>query len=353
MLRLPRLATDLAELTGLVHRPDPEELVPVVRGDAAPRPLAPGDALTLVSWNLQYAAGRAPHFFYDGGDAVFADPAAVRETLAGMRAIVAESDLALLQEVDRDSDRTGRVDELLPLAEGFAAWASATYHRSRFVPHPTRRPLGRMDVHLAVLSRFAMRDGRRLALAPVRSDSCLRRAFNLKRAVLTAQVPFGDRALHVAVTHLSAFTRGDGTLGDQVAALRAWMEAREAAGEPFVLAGDLNLLPPGDDPARLPDATEYADVPNPIGALLPRFRSAVPPARLLDADRRTYQPWGAAPDRVLDYVFVSDDLEVIEAGPIPSDLSDHLPVRVRIRLPGGVGATRRGGTRRRAQNATF
>lgn len=311
-----------------------------VRGPEAPRPLRRGEELRLLSWNLQFCATRRWHFFYDGGPDVHVDVASVRAgveavggTLAAQRA-----DLVLLQEVDRGSARTGRVDELAALREAcpHAAWASTPYHRSRCVPHPPRRPLGRMHMDLAVLSRFALGAGRRLALPPLR-EPWLRRQFNLQRAILAVDVPVeGGPALSVAVTHLSAFSRGDGTMPLQVAALAAWMEARRAEGRPFVLAGDLNLLPPGDDPARLgAEAVEYADRPNPVEALIPRFRSAVPPERLLDPASRTYLPPGAsAPDRVLDYLFVSDDLEVIEAGPLAVEpwVSDHLPLLARLRL---------------------
>lgn len=323
----------LGELTGLVYRPAPVEDVPVIATGVPRSPLRRGEPFTVLSWNVQYAAGREQHFFYDGGDAVRVDPAAVRSVLPGLAAGLAGADLALLQEVDRDSDRTGRIDELALLVPGFQSWVSAPYHRSRFVPAPTRHPLGRMELHLALLSRFPLGDARRLAL-PLLREPRVRRAFNLKRALLEARVPLADGgALDVGVTHLSAFSRGDGTLPAQVGVLRAWMDERAAAGRPFVLAGDLNLLPPGDDPARLPDAVEYADRPNPLDELLRRFRTVFPVGRLLDPDVRTYQPFGCPPDRVLDYVFVSDDVEVLDARVDATSLSDHRPIRAVLRLP--------------------
>ena len=116
------------------------------------------------------------------------------------------------------------------------------------------------------------------------------------------------------------------------------MREREAAGRPFVLAGDLNLLPPGADPARLgADAGEYADDPNPVQALLSAHRSVFPAADLLRPDHRTYLPYGAAqPDRVLDYVFVGPGVEVEDARVLQEhrDLSDHVPLRADLRLPG-------------------
>jgi endonuclease/exonuclease/phosphatase family metal-dependent hydrolase len=193
-----------------------------------------------------------------------------------------------------------------------------------------------MWMDLAVLSRFALAPGLRTALSPLR-EPWLRQQFNLRRALVTTEVPVeGGPPLAVGVTHLSAFSRGDGTLPRQVETLAAWMRARRAAGQSFVLGGDLNLLPPGDDPARLgADAAEYADQPNPADALLAAFRSVVPAERLLLPESRTYIPPGAmVPDRVLDYVFVSDDIEVIAAGPLPVDpmVSDHLPLRAELRL---------------------
>lgn len=250
-------------------------------------------------------------------------PEVVARTLAACVPIVRAADVALLQEVDRGARRTGYVDELPSLAEGFAQWASAPYHRVAWLPYPARRPLGRVDFHLAVLSRYRMRDARRLQL-PRMNEPRWRQALNLKRCVLDAQLPLeGGGALAVGVTHLSAFTKGDDTLARQVAALAEWMAARP---KPWVLAGDLNLLPPGDDPGRLRDAIQYSHARNPIEALIPRFRSILPPGI------HTYQPYGSAPDRTLDYVFASEDVEVLEAGVVPCDLSDHLPVRVRLRL---------------------
>jgi endonuclease/exonuclease/phosphatase family metal-dependent hydrolase len=330
----------VGELLGFVLRPVASEPVPVLHHGAA-APLEPGVPFRVMSWNLQFAGTRKHKFFYDGGPAVHVADADCVEALdaIGAELRATSPDIALLQEVDRDSDRTGRRDELAALLARapYPRWASATYHRSRFVPVPPKNPLGRIDLHVAVLSRYAITAATRRSL-PLLREPRLRRAFNLKRCILDVQVAVKgwDRPLHVAVTHLSAFSRGDGTLVAQVAVLREWMETRARAGDAFVLAGDLNLLPPGDDPARLgAEAAEYADRPNPIEQLLPRFRSVIPPQRLLDPANNTYLPWGAVvADRVLDYMFVSDGIEVVEARPLsrPDPVSDHLPLLATLRL---------------------
>ncbi len=320
---------------------DPTASEPVPVDEAGtPIPLAAGARFRVLTWNVQYAAGRRQHFFYDGGTAVRVSEGVVRATLGGLQAVIAAEapDLVLLQEVDRDSRRTARIDQVPPLAAaaGAAAVATAPCHRARYVPVPLRDPLGRVDMHVALLSRFALAGAHRLPL-PLLRESRARQAFNLKRALLWATLPVeGGPSLDVAVTHLSAFSFGDGTLPRQVAVLDAWMREREAAGRPFVLGGDLNLLPPGDDPGRLgADAAEYADDPNPAVALLAAHRCVFPTEDLLRPGHRTYLPYGAdRPDRVLDYLFVGPGVEVEDARVLQEhrDLSDHVPIRADLRL---------------------
>lgn len=320
--------------------PAPEERVPVV-ARAPTRALQRGVPFRVATWNVQFCGTRRQRFFYDGGTGV-AVPAADQEwALARIGDTLAaiEPDLALLQEVDRDSARTDRADQLATLAGRLAtpAFVTTPYHRSRFVPVPVPTPLGRVGMSLATLSTAPLHRGLRIALPPL-AEPPWRQAFNLHRALLSAESTFGDGSvLAVANTHLSAFSRGDGTLPRQVEVLRAWMRAQRDAGRSWVLGGDLNLLPPGDDHERLgPDAAEYADPTPPLALLLEEFRSVIPPERLLAGESRTYLPPGAArPDRMLDYIFVSDDLEVVDARVHPLDplVSDHWPLVATLRAP--------------------
>lgn len=304
-------------------------------------PLRVDEPFTVLCWNLQFCASRRVEFFYDGGPAVHVDPADQARTLAAVADVLAEErpDLALLQEVDRDSDRTQRIDQLQPLLRAcdWAGWASTPYHRARYVPVPPQRPLGRIDLHLAVLSTFPLRPGVRIDL-PRLDEPRWRQALNLKRALLSLPLPVSDGStLHVGNTHFSAFSRGDGTLARQVATTAAWMRRSPS----HLLGGDLNLLPPGDDPGRLSrDQENYADHQNPLGRLLPAFRDVSGPA-VADPAWRTYLPFGASvPDRRLDYLFAGARLEVLDACVLTKhrDVSDHLPVRARLRLRPALSA---------------
>jgi endonuclease/exonuclease/phosphatase family metal-dependent hydrolase len=114
--------------------------------------------------------------------------------------------------------------------------------------------------------------------------------------------------------------------------LARWMAEQRAAGRPFVLAGDLNLLPPGDDPRRLPDPQNYADDGELVRRLLVDARSAVPSEVWLAQTWRTYQPFGSTPDRVLDYLFVSPEIDVEDVRVLATQASDHLPLTARLRI---------------------
>lgn len=295
----------------------------------------------VLVWNIQFAATRRHHFFYDGGETVHVPRADVVHGLDRIAEVVRQidPDIVLLQEVDRCSDRTARIDqhaELVRRLPHHRNHASTPYHQVAWVPHPGHQPMGRTDMHLSVLSRFALDRALRRQL-PLLDEPLWRQAFNLRRALLDVRLPTVEGgSLHLLNTHLSAFSQGDGTLARQVATLDHHADALDALGVPWLLAGDFNALPPGDDPARLgADAAWYADDDTPVRPLFDRRRSCVDPARYLaDSSTRTYLPFGASePDRTLDYAFAAAPVHVCQATVVDvRDVSDHLPLCVELQL---------------------
>jgi endonuclease/exonuclease/phosphatase family metal-dependent hydrolase len=319
------------------YTPAPEEPVDILC-EGEPQVIQAGVPFDILSWNLQFSAGRKHRFFYDGGQAVHVPQSDVDATVQAIAdALQTENpQIVLLQEIDRASDRTGDQDQLPDYARAAKAHctAAAPYHLSPYVPHPPNQPLGKVDMELGLFSRTPMTAATRLQL-PMLDESRLRRAFNLKRAVLTAQVPVEgwEADLALAVTHLSAFSHGDGTMERQVRLLKAWMSSRPP-DQPWVLAGDFNLLPPGDDPKRLgEDASLYAGSANPIGNVLPNHRIVTEDP--LSPGARTYLPYGSTePDRKIDYIFVGGPVKVLGSAVLRqySDLSDHLPIKATLRI---------------------
>lgn len=327
-------------LSWLTYSPDPVMPAELQCKEGAPR-LAADRPLKVMSWNIQFSASRKYQFFYEGGQDVHADEADVEATLDQIIAVVRkyDPDIILWQEVDHDSARTARIDQIEALWQALPDYqcrASAPYFKSRYLPHPSHQHVGRIDMHLVVFSRFQMENATRHAL-PMLDENFVRRAFNLKRAVLTAELPLeGGGAMHLFNTHLSAFSRGDGTMAKQVAKFLALIQGADQAGHPWLGGGDLNLLPPGDDPKRLgASASYYADSDNPIQPLFENLTSALPVEDYHASPERynTYIDFGESQtDRWLDHLFVSEQFAV-SSYRVPqehADISDHLPIVVEL-----------------------
>lgn len=329
-----------AYLVASEYTPEPVEPVEVARFDAqTPQGLVAGQPFTAVSWNIQFGLGITDEpFFYEHGTRVHGTAEEVEQTMRAVAKAIRgyDADIALIQELDRGSARSQSIDEL-PLvrdAGGYAFTATAPYHRA-YVPSPPLNPLGRVDMHLALLSRSPMQAAQRTQLALLQENRVVQAA-NLKRALLTAEVPVEGhpQPLAIGVTHLSAFSQGDGTLDKQVAQLVAWIEAR-APDQPWILAGDFNMLPPGDDPQRLDpeQAAYYADATNPIEQMIPKYRTVW--TELLADGSRTFVPHGSkTPDRKIDYVFIGGPIEVVERRVDTTliGVSDHLPMIATLRV---------------------
>jgi len=331
-----------ASLAGAFHTPAPVEPAPLHCAPDTPSAQVNAPLRVLV-WNIQYGASTKHHFFYDGGEAVRVPASDVDWTLDQIVQVVSEldPDIVLWQEIDRNSARTGYVDQLPILVErlGHPCFASATYHRVPYVPTPDHEHLGRVDMQLAVSGKVRLDQARRHQLAML-VEPWWRRMFNLKRAALEVRAPVeGGAPLTLINTHLSAFSRGDGTLPRQLAEIEAIAHQARDRGEAVLLAGDLNSLSPGDDPSRLPeeDRELYSDPDEPLG----RLYASLTPTVSLEAIRRdparyyTYVPFGGRPDRMIDHAFV--------AGPVRAsghrvwqertDISDHLPFTFTLVVP--------------------
>lgn len=295
------------------------------------------ESFDILSWNLQFSASRKYHFFYDGGQAVVPTQKDVENTLQDIHNAIEEisPDILLLQEIDRHSSRTHGIDQLRWLIEqdnGWS-WASTPYYKVAHVPHPSHQHLGKMDMHLSIMSRARLSSAERIGL-PLLNEPRWRQMFNLKRAILHSKItiPGFSTPVSVGVTHLSAFSKGDGTLEKQIEVLLEWIQSHDPS-QPWILAGDFNLLPPGDVPSRLgEDAKLYSSDINPILPLM-KYQHAFPDA--LSESSRTYLSFGNdTPDRKIDYIFYGGPIELVDSKVHSqySTISDHLPIWARFRF---------------------
>lgn len=317
----------------------------------APR-LEPGQDLTIMNWNVQYMAGTGYVFFYDlldgSGPDERPEPEDIVETLDGVARVIADvdPDVVLLQEVDDGASRTDRADQLELLRDrlGRSAYpcnASAFYWKALFVPHP--RIMGSVGMKLSTLSRYRIDDATRYQLAQMPSD-LLTRQFDIRRAILETRLPVeGDADLVLLNTHLDAFAQGSDTMQRQVAEVDELLGDLTEAGEPWVIGGDFNLLPPGRQYDDLgPAQQEYYEPDTELSVLTDTYAS-VPSVEEATGDDRerwfTHAPNDPAvdgPDRTIDYLFHSPDVALGDhtvRRDDTLDLSDHLPVIATYTLP--------------------
>jgi endonuclease/exonuclease/phosphatase family metal-dependent hydrolase len=139
----------------------------------------------------------------------------------------------------------------------------------------------------------------------------------------------GDRPFVFVNTHLHHPPEAQQERVDQIEYLLAWLD-RDARHLPTVIAGDFN---------------SYADPPEPAVRLMKsRFRSAVETARGREPEKTWTTPVNAyddSPHGTLDYIFVSPEFRVVDAGlafdrPSPYDAnlfpSDHLGLYAMLEL---------------------
>ena len=313
--------------------------------------LQPGQSLEVMSWNVQYMAGKGYVFWYDLFDESGPDerpsPLAITATFEEVARVITEEspDVILLQEVDDGASRTDREDQLARLLgmlpDDYACSASALYWKALFVPHP--RIMGSAGMKLSTISRYRIDAATRHQLAIMPSDP-LTRQFNFRRAILEVRIPVAGGAELVALnTHLDAFAQGTDTMQQQVALAKGLLDDLSRAGNPWVIGGDFNLLPPGPQYENLPPDQRVYYAANSELAVLTDAYPSVP--SLEEANGTDAAAWSthypndpavAGPDRTIDFLFFSPVLELGDHFVRNADtqaISDHLPVVASLSLP--------------------
>ena len=304
--------------------------------DAAEPPRVSG-SIVLLTWNISYAYGAGSEG--EGYAPRSADELARRLDRIG--AVIRDSgaDVVFLQEVDFNSARSARVDQLRELARvtGLRYAARAVTWKAGYVPFPywpPRSHFGAMCSGTAVLSRLPITANRVTLHPKPSSNSWLRNAFYTFRSTEVAEIQCGGRTLLAVNSHLEAWDKANRAA--QAGALAATVEKLAASGCMLAFGGDLNTVPPeAAVKTGFPDAPD--DYQNDTTLSILRNVSGIKDVIDESAYRQSESPYftfpAAAPNRRLDYLFVSKEAAVADARVIQAgDLSDHLPLRAQITL---------------------
>lgn len=275
----------------------------------------------MASWNIHFGAGSTLD------DARRFPKEHVEQNILRIGEVLRRErvDIVALQEVDRDSQRSGHLDqlEMLRHATGLTHASFATTWDAAWVPYPVTAPpkqqYGRMWSGQAVLSRFPIVDQKRHGLAqPARNGRIFNR-FYLHRCIQQVALDLGrGRTLSLLNVHLEAFD-----MANRRSQARAMARLMRRLGDHGLALGDLNTVAPE---AALRHAFE--DEPE------TDFRGddTLPTLRQTGwhevGDHSLTFP-AHKPNRRLDHIFSSPDLRtegggLLAEGDDPS--SDHCPL---------------------------
>jgi endonuclease/exonuclease/phosphatase family metal-dependent hydrolase len=331
------------------YHPARTETMPVYSRGPAPE-LQPGQSLKIMTWNIQYLAGKNYVFFYDllDGSGLDERPSAkdIALTLNEVVRVIRDEgpDILLLQEVDCGAKRTDYRDQLSDilnkLPHEYCCYTSAYYWKAAFVPHP--RIMGAVGMKLAVISKYRISRAIRHQL-PVMPDGIFTRQFNFKRAVLEARLPVsGEGEFAVMSTHLDAFAQGNNTMERQVVMVRSLLDSLENKDVPWAIGGDFNLLPPGEAYEKLGlKQKAYYKPKTELASFFDDYLS-VPSSQEANSDSSfawyTHSPNDPEikePDRSIDFLFFSSRLLIGKHYVRQFDtrkISDHFPVAAEVTL---------------------
>ena len=207
-------------------------------------------------------------------------------------------DVVLLQEVDRGTARSGRVDQAAVIAE----------HADMHVVFGSSMNFDGGEYGNAILSRWPVQSSRVVPLQPNDVQAGAAQPTE-PRSVLHVVVSAPDGALHVLNTHVDHRAESPARQA-QVQKLLAYVAEAVPRDARVVFGGDLNARPDAPEVRSL--GLEFADVWASCGT----------------GDGATFR--SDAPDRRIDYIMLAN-LQCTTARVVATTLSDHRPVITDIR----------------------
>lgn len=313
------------------------------------KPLAVGDEVTIMTWNVGYAGlSENANFFMDGGhDVTSCNKSQVNENL---QAIISQlgavaPDVIYLQEVDTNSTRSYHINEVAQIADSLTAYqtyqtANALNYSCLYVPYPLP-PIGQVTSGIQTLSAYTISDATRVSL-PVPFSYPVRLA-NLKRCLLVSRIPMenSDKELVLINLHLEAFDDGEGKEA-QTRMLRDIIDSETGKGNYVIAGGDFNQTFSSTDMSNYPTLGEkywqpgHLDVADFDSSLQFVTDSSTPTGRSLDRslteaeslDPNDFQYY------VIDGFIVSDNITIESTTTLDLGFknSDHNPVVMKMTL---------------------
>ncbi len=282
----------------------------------SPAPLkvetASPESLRIASYNIAHGRGRAASNWEGGSRAARESRLAAIADLLGE----ADVDVIVLNEVDFDSTWSGGVNQAHYISERIG------------MPYLAEQRNFDIDVPFfscrtgnAVLSRYPIIEAE---VVDYPSFSRLETILAGKKRGMVCTLDLGgSRRVDVLAVHLEY--RAEAT---RVESAQCILKLADDAVNPLIAAGDFNSTPIGFPESQVDSAGRSA-----MSKLLVSGRFATLPDGQPVEEDLTFRSFD--PDRIIDWVLVPPDWSIVSREVLKSDLSDHLPVIMEVRLPPG------------------
>jgi endonuclease/exonuclease/phosphatase family metal-dependent hydrolase len=298
------------------------------------------DIVKITTFNIGYCGlDKTQDFFFDGGtNGRSSSLEKTKENLHGITNFLNEvnADIVLLQEVDRDSLRSYRVDEYALLKDSFSKYSSvfAENYNAFWVPLPITKPMGDVLGGMATFSKYNTSEANRYNLEG--QESWPMKLFELDRCFVETIYKVNDKKnLYVLNIHLSAYDKDGKLRNKQSNHLKTHIENLYNQGHYVVVGGDWNQLISDvqkKDPSFIENWPDWlvevqADF-NELGFLW--GVTDITTVRNLDS------PYvkGVTFETIIDGFLVSPNIKIIEVSghALDFEFSDHNPVSIEILL---------------------
>jgi endonuclease/exonuclease/phosphatase family metal-dependent hydrolase len=288
--------------------------------------------LTVVSYNIGHGQGiKEQAWDYRNKETTIKQLNLLADAMEKM-----DADIFFLQEVDRDSHRTFRIDELefIRSKTKHAYYACANVWEKNYLPFPYWPPshhLGYIRAANCILSRFPLSNHERIIFDKPESNPFWYNWGYIDRGIERVDVTLGDQKIALLNIHLEAWERK--AREDQIQVVANYVKKTNM---PAIIGGDFNTVMP--DSPKLTGFLDDKEADFSQEKTFPWFFAnstdlTIPALKVSEEPHENFTFPSDNPDRRLDHIFlVGKTLSfasfrvVKEAGVA----SDHLPVMAKI-----------------------
>lgn len=299
------------------------------------------EVLKITSWNIGFGVYTDKFsFFMDGGKYSRGFSKEAVET--NMDNIISElkeydSDFYVIQEVDYNSQRSHKVDEVKLLTDTFNDkynYSFAINYNSPYLFYPITSPLGFQHSGILTFSKYPITSSIRMSL-PTQSN--IYKIMDLDRAYSINKIPTSNGKELVLINfHLSAYTTDPTIVNQQLEKIYTSINEEYENGNYIICGGDFNMDLLKDSGSIFGISGENYSWAQPFPEeSLPKFMSLVAPFEKdnpIPSARNADAPWDKNTNFqvTLDGFMVSDNVEVEDTRVIDQQFkySDHQAVQL-------------------------